>query len=442
MQSNRRKTSLLAASIILASACGAAVTEDNKGSQIASEADEVASIASAVSGPVPRPPLPIRTVFDFAGNPRVLAVRDSNASNTSCYDRLEYTLQLSSGAPRKLVVSEGLLGMSLSLLEPTSGTELASILVTRGRGAELRSAGASCPSSALGPFVIDHAAPCLRDLDLYILLDVQTLVYLEAPTRLNGVAVGADGAQQAIVNRIFDKLVTRNQILLDSFRFRSQLNSMSPAERDALNKALADYVGSPGSATAPAGHHEHIDHLHALADDNEDYLDRGHHAAFLDGHRAFLREFEAYLRSKPGLSGRGAFRRLPAWNPELPIPGPLDDPALVLQRDPRRPLPTALQGGTICTTYGTATRTRIDAARLLADADSPLRVDASGLGPNFNGWHGGVHVAVGGAFADLSRAAFVPLFYPWHTTVDTVWSSLQQCYVPVAGLGRCFIRRP
>ncbi len=44
-----------------------------------------------------------------------------------------------------------------------------------------------------------------------------------------------------------------------------------------------------------------------------------------------------------------------------------------------------------------------------------------------NGWHGSVHVAIGGTMQDAMIASAAPIFWCWHGYVDHVYWDWQRC---------------
>ena len=125
---------------------------------------------------------------------------------------------------------------------------------------------------------------------------------------------------------------------------------------------------------------------------------------------------EAFLAANSG----GQFVPLPLWNPANTIPDAFfvvkdrDDgiARVPLQnQDINRPLPAQFESPAVC---GFAS--------------------AAALGTAINGWHGGVHGAIGGAMVDFDNASAAPIFWCWHAFLGDVeydWS--RECITPPGG---------
>ena len=169
---------------------------------------------------------------------------------------------------------------------------------------------------------------------------------------------------------------------------RRNLNSLSPGERQTLVNLMMQYLTEPVIAAHTMIHHQ------------------GEH--IFTGHRAYIAEMEAWLTSHGG----GQFVPLPEWNPATTIPGEF----VVVKQDagntrtppqnlnPNSPKPAQFAPGAVCS-----------------------QPDADTLGDGINGWHGGVHGAVGGTFGNFPEASAVPLFWNWHGYVDTIYDDWLAC---------------
>lgn len=132
------------------------------------------------------------------------------------------------------------------------------------------------------------------------------------------------------------------------------------------------------------------------------------------GHRQYIEGLEAFLSSQGG----GRFVPLPAWNPANPVPAefnvvkPEDDgtprPALV-NLNPNLPMPGQYAPPAVCNF-----------------------ASVTDLGNDVNGWHGSVHVTVGGTMRLFPIASAAPIFWCWHAFMDEIyWDYQNQCAAPL-----------
>jgi hypothetical protein len=170
---------------------------------------------------------------------------------------------------------------------------------------------------------------------------------------------------------------------------RADLNNLDPADRQALVNLMLQYI-----TDAVVANHLNINHSGL---------------EIFTGHRAYIVGMEAFLAA----NGGGQFVPLPMWNPANPIPDefnvvkPQDDgtprPALV-NLNPNRPLPAQYAFPAVC--------------------EFPSGED---LGNDINGWHGGVHVTIGGTMGNATIASAAPIFWCWHAYLDHVYWDWQRC---------------
>ena len=147
---------------------------------------------------------------------------------------------------------------------------------------------------------------------------------------------------------------------------------------------------------------------------NDDIVDAHIHinhsgVDLLEGHRKYIAGLESFLIS----NGAQTFVPLPKWDPSTPIPTefnvvkPSDDGTALppLQNlNPNLPLPGAFQPENIC---GIPSAAR--------------------LGNALNGWHGSVHVTVGGTMGNAIIASAAPIFWCWHAFIDDIYETWQTC---------------
>ncbi|MEV4041301.1 tyrosinase family protein [Streptomyces umbrinus] len=129
----------------------------------------------------------------------------------------------------------------------------------------------------------------------------------------------------------------------------------------------------------------------------------GNSELFLSRHRQYLAGLESFLVG----TGNGRFTPLPKWDPGVEIPSEFSvakasDTGRVrppLQNlNPKMPVPTHLRAPNLC---------QISSGDALAVA--------------IEGWHGQVHVAVGGAMESISIAPAAPIFWCWHAFIDDIY---------------------
>lgn len=130
---------------------------------------------------------------------------------------------------------------------------------------------------------------------------------------------------------------------------------------------------------------------------------------FFSFHHLFLNKLEAYLTA----NGLGRFVPLPMWKPNTQIPAEflVLDPLVsgALNPNPNKAIPANLVN--VCSQP-------FDTADALAAATNP--------------WHGDVHIAVGGAMANISTSPGAPIFWLWHGFLDDLYHTYQACTTPRA----------
>ncbi|MFG3602544.1 tyrosinase family protein [Micromonospora chersina] len=147
-------------------------------------------------------------------------------------------------------------------------------------------------------------------------------------------------------------------------------------------------------------------------------------ALFFTRHRDYIAGLEAFLTQQ----GAGHFVLLPKWDPATQIPAefmvarpwdngtPRQPP---LNNSPNRPLPADLSTPDIC---GIPT-------------GDELAIRAEG-------WHDGVHGAVGGSFASIAQAPACPLSWCWHAFIDDIYEDWLSCKLAWESLGGILASSP
>lgn len=174
---------------------------------------------------------------------------------------------------------------------------------------------------------------------------------------------------------------------------RPDLNALSAADRKSLVKLMLDYIDD------------------SVVSDHMNIVHSG--VQIFTGHRAYIAGMETYLAA----NGGSKFVPLPMWNPANPIPAefnvvkPTDSNVArppLQNLNPNKTLPAQFEFPAVCS---------------FASADD--------LGNAINGWHGSVHIAIGGTMANATIASAAPIFWCWHAFLDHVYYSWQFCQVVV-----------
>jgi hypothetical protein len=401
---------LLASLLLSCTAVSTTACLAEPGAGVESEAIAVAA-APLIQATPTSDPVTVDT-YDWNGNKTTLVIYDGNVQTSASGATLTYKVGSSTADanPRtlsfyrsgnKLVVSATSYFVLNGLRTPFSRTAAET---TPNLGTSMTSGSifqpSACTAGPLGPFVRTSNS-CYSPL-----LDQRVLARVPRARTLNGAPpVGLAQVLSLAIN--YNDLYANHLLLWDTFRYRAELNAAG-VDRAQVYAALDEYLAT----TDAADHHHHIDHNIALGDQNEDWTDLGAHAGFLDGHRAYMNQFESWLLAHP--PHKLPFQRTPAW---IPTTVPAEFAADVSVTSGGLGIPSQYAAGTICATYKTST--------------TPVRLDAMkalGVGA-YNGWHGGIHGQFGGTFGAFSTAASAPLFWPWHTAVDAGWANLQRCYL-------------
>ncbi len=176
---------------------------------------------------------------------------------------------------------------------------------------------------------------------------------------------------------------------------RQDLNALPVGERQALANLILQYLND-----AVVAAHTTITHS-------------GEH--IFTGHRQYIVNLEAFLTAQ----GAGRFVPLPKWNPANPIPAefnvvkPEDNGTArppLFNLNPNLPMPSQYGLPAVCN-FATATV----------------------LGDDVNGWHGSVHITIGGTMAQFAIASAAPIFWCWHGFVDDIYFDYQNgCAAPAA----------
>jgi tyrosinase-like protein len=173
---------------------------------------------------------------------------------------------------------------------------------------------------------------------------------------------------------------------------RRTLHDLSPGERLTLRDAIIAFITQPILDQHLNGHDWH-----------------GSNELFFTRHHDYTNQLENYLIS----NGHSGLVPVPMWDPSTSIPNEFlaVDPLVTqtpLNANPNRPsLPTGVAFGNLC-----------------------VFLTGDQLGAATNGWHGGVHTAVGGAMGNIATSPGAAIFWPWHGYVDNIYHGWQwECQV-------------
>ncbi len=367
-------------------------------------------------------PVPLKTitVWDFHGVKQNVQISSGNAEPASNWSSsaepassklsylvsaagASYTLSFRHDGPKRLVVE--------AITSTQDGPAvIGKMIYERDVGTTLEYLGDPvAPGNVMGPFLVNNGN-VMSDINLYLLLDHQVLGFLPRPNRLHGISIGADAAKKETADALYKTLVGNHTTLWQASKFRFDVTAMSAADRAALVPIMQTYINANDNWLR----HMEVDHTVAIAapvadsdPDNSTYALGG----FFNGHRNFMGEMEAYFKQdNVALDEVLPFRRLPVWRPDTTVPAEFQ--ISISNSTPAVPIPAPLSHGpTICGNYANVNE-------LLSKAVS---------GETLNVWHGQVHTTVGGTFGAFHEAAKAPLFWTWHTTVDTIWANWQHC---------------
>ena len=171
----------------------------------------------------------------------------------------------------------------------------------------------------------------------------------------------------------------------------------------------------------------------AIADLQLQYIDRdiilGHYdinhsvaTSFFGDHRKYLGNMEKFLMvygDKWLPSGH-----IPAWASNTAIPAEFQ----VIKQPPAGQNCMSTNSGCTGWYYSPFTNTnpQISKPSNLQPGNVCQYATLEDLFSATNGWHGNVHVTVGGTMKTFDSPA-APLFWTWHTTVDQVWRDWEAC---------------
>lgn len=271
------------------------------------------------------------------------------------------------------------------------------------------------PTNKLGPFVVAPGmvggANGMADTIAFTLLDAQILTQLPPPVYFNGAT--PNGVQQGLVDDAYDDLVDANDYLYSFFTFRLALGTMSSADRQATSDSIDIVIDDPGPIHGDplSDEHHHVDHGVAVAP----AAVGGEFGGFFNGHRNLLREVEVRLRGEPTVPG---FGRVPAWDPAATIPAEFAIGTANVNGGVD--LETQYKAANICANFPSSLSALPTHAERLTDLEFDLFLDVVT-------WHNSVHNGVGGDFANIGITARLPMFHPWHTSVDVIWQNWQLC---------------
>ncbi|HLL22736.1 MAG TPA: tyrosinase family protein [Kofleriaceae bacterium] len=420
---------------VLLSACGVDTTGETSVALTATPApiDPFMTCVWNLSIPVANKNIAF-TGYGYAGELRGFRIHDGNYVDTAGVggQYIEYTVEViwslpgCSGTIYKVRFPvHGLADHAEIEVRGSAGALKGRLVATKGSLPVLyNQANVALPTHKRGPFVITSSmvggASGMSDTIAFTLLDQIVLDRLPYPTLYNG---GAVTGHEAAIATVHTSTIAKNEYLYSLFAFRKALESMSSAERQAASDSIDLMKDEPGPLHGDMlwEEHHHISHSAAVGPASVAGEEFG---AFWNGHRNMLRELERYLRTQPIVP---PFGRVPAWDSALAIPAEF---AIGVVPPRNQPFSGNLSGGTdmetaykaanVCASFPSSASTGTTLADRLLDEEVALWADVAG-------WHNNLHGSVGGDMGPITYSASTPIFYPWHTLVDTIWRNWQLC---------------
>jgi hypothetical protein len=169
---------------------------------------------------------------------------------------------------------------------------------------------------------------------------------------------------------------------------RQDLNSLSPSDRTTLVNLILEYLNDA------------VVRAHAVINHGDAHI--------FTEHRRYIEGLETFLSTRDD-----RFVPLPTWNPSNRIP---DEFNIVKSQDNGVPRP------------------RLENLNPNMPLPDSLRrpcnyVTIEDLARDANGWHGSVHLRVGGAMSLPNIASAAPIFWCWHAFFDELFYDWEQCRI-------------
>jgi len=284
--------------------------------------------------------------------------------------------------------------------------------------------GNDIPSGDLGPLVLtrDFGNP------LFTLLDAQVLAYLGPPRTVNGY-VPTSNADQELLNARYDDFVTEHERLYSLLLFRADLSGINSSWRANMADGIRERAWGPPIYHDDGRYHDdhhHVDHFSTRGPHDNAHPDFPW-GGWLDGHRRYLTVLTR------GVEAQLPFGRLPTWDTRFRIPTEFD---LWITSDTAPNVPTDLTPAELCDSYAPE---RDGFGRV---SRHTLEDSETAFFNMLNGWHGAVHLAVGGRMSvpvivlplppallvGFSTGAQTPIFWAWHSGLDQIWRTWQLCW--------------
>jgi hypothetical protein len=278
----------------------------------------------------------------------------------------------------------------------------------------------------LGPLVItDGMMGQVDRILLFVFLDAVTLNELPEPAFING-SPPSNFLQELLMGLAYNFAIGQRAELYDLFHFRRLLPHMTNAAIDRAADAVDDAqydanIKGGGSGTWFWEDHDSATIIHHMAISPETGSAWG---GFFNGHRNYMLAMENYFVAH-GASMRTPFRRIPAWNSFQTIPSAFD--VEIDDTTPNVAMPNDIKAANICEAYNPGLSAEPFLEDALVDIEDQMfddHMDSTGTR-----WHNDTHVAGGGLFGGpFATAAKAPIFFPWHTSIDSVWRNWQLCW--------------
>jgi tyrosinase-like protein len=166
---------------------------------------------------------------------------------------------------------------------------------------------------------------------------------------------------------------------------------------------LADYQAFRGG--------EHVIHTeHANWHGSNNPGQPGYGEEFLRFHRFFVGEYDAWRHAN-------GHPPIPLWDPSTPIPADIPHAGRATN-NPSAVNPACNRPTWATVAGGASSPPGLPSIHKLSDFSDRNQL---GLAIENSGWHGTVHVTIGGDMGQVHNAPNDPVFWRWHKYIDSVW---------------------
>lgn len=402
----------------------------------AAQIDPTPLLATPIPLPLPNGPNPAcvwsgfmtgqRNVYyhqtGITGYDRGFLIRDGNYDTVN--NNIDYTIEYLEDpmdcSGERFIVRFPMHGLQdhveIEVYDEATGSFLGGLEASKGSLPNLYDqSNALISSGPLGPFVItDSMMNQVNRILLFPLLDTRTLTRLPLPAYFNG-AAPANALQELFIGLAYEFSVGQREPLYDLFTFRRSLVGMVASAKQRASDAIDAHIYDAGVFTATIWQdHPFVDH----SIDVTPMIAGVTYGGLLNGHRHYLAEMESHLNTLSD-SQRTPFRRIPAWRSEQTIPAEFD--IGINSTTTSQVMPASYEPSAICSSYDPALYVGATLFDQMVAAQSDYEADVEP-------WHGSTHVEVGGDMASVATAGKTPIFFAWHSSIDSTWRNWQLCW--------------